>query len=852
MDLRVQENLNGKESNYIAPFLWMHGEDDARILEEIDQLQKSGIRSVCLESRPHPEFCRNGWWDDVRLVLEECKRRGMKVWILDERRYPSGYANGIFVEKYKHLQPWAITETHVDVAGPIREGSVIASGWLEHPDDSFVSVTAHKHIPDSTRLSGEMIDLTGGLSDGMLYFDLPEGMWRIVFTIRTRRGYPNGEFPYCDVLNPETVALYIQEVHQAHYDHFKEYFGNTFQGFFSDEPRFHNFAGVRKYRIVDIGRPFCHYPWGGCVMERLKEEFGDEAEKMLGALWFEIDGVTERFRLAYMDIITDEYRKNYCNQIADWCHAHGALYIGHIIEDNNAHAKTGPGPGHFYRSQDRQDMAGIDVVIHQIMPGLIGCDSMSATAPKHVNNDFYNYTLAKLGASMSHIDPLKKGRAMCEIFAAYGWAEGTKVMKYLMDHMLVRGQNFYVPNGFSMIPYDTDCPPNLRNSGFNPEYSYFKKHMDYLNRTSYVLNDGLHVSTCAVLYDAENYWVMGDFLPIDKITKTLTEHLFDFDIIPSDSLADIREGGVLNGERYNVLLVPFTAYLSEKLKCKLQQAKIRPVIVCRPGDDPAGLPFEWVYLSDLPAYMAEHGYADIRADYTGIYLRYYHYQRAGADIYMFSNEDIHNPVHTTVTLKGFAGGNYIEYDSYENRACIGESADGTVEIDLPPYHTIMILVGDTEFDAIPAKQQWQTVQEIPVETEYTISVAERNSEEFKPYVRTKTLFNITGPGKLPYFSGRMKYEAEFELDSVGHYLLDLGEVGETAELYLNGQPVGSTPIPPYVFDISAVAVPGKNRMTLIVANHNGYEQRDKLSQYMLFEPSGLRGPVVLKKIHPKP
>ena len=38
---------------------------------------------------------------------------------------------------------------------------------------------------------------------------------------------------------------------------------------------------------------------------------------------------------------------------------------------------------------------------------------------------------------------------MCEIFGAYGWMEGTKLMKWLVDHMLVRGINWLVPHAFS-------------------------------------------------------------------------------------------------------------------------------------------------------------------------------------------------------------------------------------------------------------------------------------------------------------------------------------------------------------------------------------------------------------------
>lgn len=83
MDTRLQDNINLRQHNYIAPFLWMHGEKKTLILNEIERIYESGIRSVCLESRVHEDFCREGWWSDVKLILEECRKKDMNVWILD-------------------------------------------------------------------------------------------------------------------------------------------------------------------------------------------------------------------------------------------------------------------------------------------------------------------------------------------------------------------------------------------------------------------------------------------------------------------------------------------------------------------------------------------------------------------------------------------------------------------------------------------------------------------------------------------------------------------------------------------------------------------------------------------------
>ncbi len=836
MDNRLIENLSGACHNYIAPFLWLHNEADKYIVQEIDRIYNCGIRSVCLESRTHEEFCREDWWSDVQLIFGECKKRRMNVWILDDKHFPSGYANGIFAEKRKDLQAFGITEHHIDVAGPIKDGSAMAEIHLTSDEDEFVAVVAMKHIPGSERYS-EVIDITDGLSDGMVYFDLPEGVWRIAFLIKTKSGKNEWSLDFCDMLSSEATDLFIEEVYEAHYKHFAEYFGNTFLGFFSDEPSFLNNTAASDGFQTNMGEMFSHYPWH----DNLKNIFAQKPERLAG-LWFDIDGVSEATRYEYMDTITKEYQKNFADKIGDWCRKHGIMYIGHVIEDNNTHMSTGNGAGHYFRALNGQDMSGVDVVLHQIVPGLTECASAGYVCYKHMNNKFFNYYLAKLGSSAAHIDPKKKGRAMCEIFGAYGWAEGTKMMKYLMDHMLVRGINYFVPHAFSPKPNDTDCPPNFYDTGRNPQYKFFGNNMNYLNNTAHMLSGGIHVPTCAILYDAENNWTGERIMPLEAVAKELYDGLYDYDIIPADYLDKIKDS-TLNGEKYNVLFVPYSDTMPNGVKNALKNADVKVVAVSPDGDCEE---FAGVRLDEICGYMAKNGFADVKSDYSGSSLRYYHYKRDNADIYMFVNEDIHNTIDTKLSISAFSGGEYVEYDSFENKAVVKSAEADNVRISLPPYHSLLLVFGDVNTDSIERYSESGYGALTEIKPEFKISLAERNAENFEEYRTTDKLFNVTGRGEKPHFSGHIKYEAEIELETED-IVLDLGYVGEVAELYVNGRKIGEKQIPPYRFDIPAEALCGKNELTVVVSNHNGYAVRDMFSQYLMFEPSGLLGPITLQK-----
>lgn len=106
--------------NYILPFLWMRGEPEAVIRTEIEKIHMCGIRALCVEARPHDDFCGPGWWRDMDIVLDEAKKRDMKVWILDDKHFPTGYAAGLIEEKYPERKKCYLADTVADIFGGVR------------------------------------------------------------------------------------------------------------------------------------------------------------------------------------------------------------------------------------------------------------------------------------------------------------------------------------------------------------------------------------------------------------------------------------------------------------------------------------------------------------------------------------------------------------------------------------------------------------------------------------------------------------------------------------------------------------------------------------------------------------
>lgn len=836
-DTRLFDNLSGMQHDNLAGYYLIHGESHDKIARELKAIYDNNIRAVVFESRYHPDYCGEGYFKDVRFMFDECRRLGMRAWLMDDHNCPSGNCiHMLEMPEYFKYRPWEVREFHLDVAGPVVDGSVMTDMWLKGESESYLAILAVKHVPDSPLLSDEVVDLTENVHDGMVYFNLGEGVWRIFFLIKTKENTA----PLIDKLRPECTDFYIEHVHQKIYDNLSEYFGNTFLGFFNDEAGFHN-NGKMQY-VTPMGVEEAQYPWGDCVLEMLKEKYGDKAFFRLLGIWYCFeDGSEEEVRVEYMDTITKAFYNNYSKKIAEFCHSHNIRLIGHFLEDGNGHAKTGHGCGHFFRAVGDQDMSGIDTVLHQHIPGMAQCKNKAATSFKHHDNVFYNYYLAKLGASFAHIDSRKKGRLMLEIFGAYGHNEGTKMMKYIASHMLVRGVNYFLP-----CLYSTDekisnhFPPIFYCEGKNALYPHYNAIMDYMNRTAHLLTDGIHVPSCAIFYDAHGYWVNKDFLQAQDIAKVLYDNLYDYDILPIEYVEKIDENGVLNGEKYPILLLPYTSYLPDDVITSLKNANIRVVCVSDKGQKSPD--FETIDLKEVPEFMANNGLYDVRADYDGIYLRPYHYTRGTTHYYMFVNEDIANDISTDVTLSSFGGGDYAIYDPQENKAWHAYSADGKIHIDLPIYSSVIIICGDLDYERLPKLPKLALAEETVVTGTYNISLGEEGGE-YVPYMTTEKLFNVTGREHKPRFSGNMLYETSVNLKKTDKVVLDLGYIGEAAEVKLNGKSVGTRVAPPYLFDLTEFAKDGENSLEVVVTNHLGHNRRDVYSSYLLFEPSGLLGPV---------
>lgn len=885
------ELSKGEYGNYIFPFLWMRGEAESVIREEIKRISECGIKAICVEARPHPDFAGPGWWHDLDIVMDEAKSREMRVWVLDDAHFPTGYANGYIESKYPKHKKKYINYNVADVLGAQNEITLNIKSmlkpkrnWLdigkpldeeEQKNNKLIGITASRFVRDGI-VSESLIDLTDEVDNGFLTYTLPEGQWRIfvVYETRTDGGNPN----YINMIDEDSVKVQLEAVYEPHYKRYFSEFGKTFAGFFSDEPSFGNTIGFSFDE--SIGKKDMPLPYSVEAEEMLKNSLGSEWRSQLVYLWTSTDEMNKciNTRYSYMDIITHLYNKNFGSQLGNWCKERGVEYIGHVIEDNNQHSRLGSGAGHFFRALSGQHMSGIDVIGGQITFAGAGLERIGTTKG---DGEFYHYALGKMGSSLGHLDPKKSGRTMCELFGAYGWKLGVRDMKYILDHLIVRGINYLVPHAFSMRDYpDLDCPPHFYARGNNPQFKYFSYLMHYANRMCHIFNGGIHIAPVAILYHGESEWT-GNYMKMQKPARALSENQIDFDFVSMDILNELTtfNGKIndryleINNEKFECLVIPYSEYITKELALFISNNPQLEIIFV--DGKPSGISNEIdviiekelldsievckvVGLDKLATGIRKNGIYDISLKQPFKELTYYHYVKE-SNIYMFQNESAYKIFSGEIELT--IDNSALIYRGLENKfeELSVKNIDGksVVFIELKPYESIVIFDMKTENidqlrEYIPSSIKYSSNNNtINLSNDWKYSLAKNiDYPQFGKSIEMDELVPISSID--PKFAGIIKYEKSFKIEDIpDSAILIFENVYEAMELWINEENAGMKVCPPYFYEVEKYLKNGENTIKIEVSTTL---DRDKLNypepQFTIthepMDPTGMFGEVKLQ------
>ncbi len=481
-------------------------------------------------------------WDDFNTGCRKYFDRGMKVWIYDEKGYPSGTAGGAVLERHPEfegleLMCFAYWKT---LTGTAKYRADTPSGKL------FKALL----LPLE---GGEAVDISETVNSyGTLHFTIPKGAYRLVVFVQRRlfdsthaaHSYSEPR-RYVDLFNPDATKAFLEVTHDKYAEILSDEFGKGVKAFFTDEPS-----------LIGWNIPEASYPlltWSERFPELFYQKYGYAIEKALIAVCLGNGPDVIKRRCDFWEFTADLVSENFFGIIRKWCHAHHIKSSGHMLCEEHLleHISC---YGSYYRCAKQLDYPGID--------------QLESEPAALMNRD--QIPIARLAASFA--DVYDSGEAFTEA----------------SDHTS-RHFNKQIPIEWVRASMNWHLAQGINNITSYYNFNYFSKQQiydlnQYIARLGMILRQGKRDSKVAVLYPEYAMW--AEFQPTERshnqgqsvkamqIQSTfahtsweLLNRQIDFDYINENELCN---GTIASGKlqvltrQYECVVLPCAHVMSEK------------------------------------------------------------------------------------------------------------------------------------------------------------------------------------------------------------------------------------------------------------------------------------------------
>jgi hypothetical protein len=513
----------------------------AEVDRDLDTLHGLGFQAVTVQAGFNMPFVYLSpqYFAFFRQLVDAAKQRNMRLWIVDDAGYPSGFAGGKFTTDKPDLRMQALE---------VAEKIPVVGGATLHRDLSPDAVSAAAIDQDGNAIP---IPLHGQALD----WNAPKGSWTVLIANHEFRTSPtrsdtnprrvkDTEQSLEDYMNPDATAQYLQWTHDRYKQAVGGDFGKIIMGFRGDEP---------DYSIAGL-------PWTPDFFARFRELKGYDVQPYT-ALFAEtpsrrnsgtaIHLTPEQLRIKgdYYDVFSKMIAAGFFEPQGQWCAANHLEYQVHLNHEEMEMALT-HSEGSFFRDMRWVQMPGIDAIWHQIWTDTI--------------SDY-----PRLASSVSHV--YGRPRAFTESFAAYRPQPDVRMARYILNEQFVRGVNLVEMMYF---PATSAGPRPLRGYMADPA---FPDLLTYVRRMSYLMSVGRPAASVALYIPSSSMW-LGDADADTQFVSTerlLSEHQIDFDIVGDDALAhDLKalNGSfeTLSGNTCHTVILPDPLVVSAEALARLK------------------------------------------------------------------------------------------------------------------------------------------------------------------------------------------------------------------------------------------------------------------------------------------
>ena len=809
------------EFGAIQPFAGWNGTDAAdrraRIVRDLDRLAANGLFMVNVSpGRGTPAYLSPEHMDQMRFIVQEAAKRGMKLWLQDESDYPSGFAGGKISQQYPQLTMQALD---ADIRINVMPGQTLA---MPTPPDTlgalalFPSTGTVQDVPlESINLSGAINWRAPAPPPGASGYPKP---WQLILIRHVFRSSPtrnfnradgtrakDSQYALIDYLNPDATRAFLKVTHETYKQAVGDEFGKTILGFFGDEPDYTAFI-----------------PWTPKLMDEFRREKGYDLQPYLPLLFApKMTAKAWRINADYYDVWSEIFSNSFFGVQADWTANNHVEYLVHLNHEEIGLRLSLPedlirNEGDFFRDMRHVQVPGIDN-LNQLIPSAVH----TPDGTWEVNNNF-----PKLASSAAHLF----GRP--QVWSEEGGGLGIDG-KFQLDFQLVRGVNLLQirvpvmrgPGAPDSAGAEAAVPPQASMLAW------------YANRAGYLMAIGRPAAQVGLYHPASSMW-MGDEDADRSTTKLgwqLLEHQVDWDYFDEQSLSSVAaiDGGGfrnLSGQVYKAIVVPSTTVITQtglerfraftKAGGKVIFIGQTPKLVVDKtfldAKDVPDLSFATMIepSGDItPRVIAALPKPDVRLDSEFPRLTYTHRTWLDADMYLFFNES-NRPESRMATVAGHGQAQAWDLGTGEIHAISGASAGSgpvNVPLVLGPYEAKVVVVGPLPKGVSapePSLTSGITMTELTGNWQLDLNGNPTTTE-----LRSWEELGTSG------YAGPAIYRKQFMLGTIPvgkRIFLEITDVHDYARVTLNGKTLEVRAWQPYRWDVTNATKTGNNALEIEV------------------------------------
>ena len=802
------------EYGAIQPFMGWNGPDandrKARIVQDLDRLSANGIFVVNVSpGRGEPLYLTPEHMEQMKFVVQEAKKRGMKLWLQDESDYPSGFAGGKISKLYPQLGMQGIVS---DIRVRVSPGQTLT---MPAPPDTLAILALetgqdqqlHQIISIPVPANGQ---LKWTVPNEGTTPNEPRYSWEVAFIRHIYVSSPtrnfnredgtrakDGLYSLIDYLDPEATRAFLTITHETYRQAIGDEFGKTVLGFFGDEPDY------------SIGGS----PWTPKLLEEFQVRKGYDLRPYIPQFFFgKMSDEAQRAKADYWDVWSGIFQNSFFGQQADWCAKYNVEYLVHLNHEETMNALV-RSEGDYFRDNRKVGVPGIDN-LSQLVPNAIH----TPDGTWNVNNNF-----PKLASSAAHLF----GRPKV-------WTEGAGGPgidgKFQLDFQVVRG----VTALQIRVPVTRGPGGEAASSATPPQAPMLAWYAD---RAGYLMAIGRPAAQVGLYHPVNSMW-MGDPDADRSTTKLgwqLFEHQVDWDYFDEQSLssvATIENGGFrnLSGQLYRAIVVPSSTVITrtglERFQAFVKAGgkvifvgKTPTLVVDKTflsAKDAPGLSF--ATLIEPSGDITERVLAalpkpDVKLDAAFPRLTYTHRSWRDAEMYYFFNES-NQAESRTATIAGRGQAQAWDLATGEIHPLSGAIAEGDsvrFPLSLGPYEAKVIVVGP-----LPGGAGAPELSSVSGDTlaelggDWTVDL---NGKQV-----TTPLKSWEDLG-APSFAGPATYRKQFTASAAPagkRLFLEIADVHDYARVKLNGKELEAHAWQPYRWEVTNAVKAGPNDLEVEV------------------------------------